>query len=107
MKIVEANLPNFIFELQILSSDFLFQSCQLLNNSLSCLTIVQLTSVLYYTTGSLPLVIVPCPSVQHILYLDHCKASLASIWKQDFKLNFISILKHLHCGVTIPFAGNL
>jgi len=51
--------------------------------------------------------LVPCPSVQHSLYLDHCKASLASIWKQDFKLNFISILEHLHFCVTIPFAGNL
>jgi hypothetical protein len=41
-------------------------------------------------------------------HLGNCQLSqsLATSWKQDFNLNFISILEHLHFGVTIPFAGN-
>jgi hypothetical protein len=32
---------------------------------------------------------------------------LATTWKQDFKLNFVNSLEHLHFGVTIPFVDNL
>jgi hypothetical protein len=31
---------------------------------------------------------------------------LATSWKQDFNLNFVSIFEHLHFSVTIPFADS-
>ena len=52
--------------------------------------------------------LVICPFDSLSTYLVHCplSQSLASTWKQDFKLNFVSILEHLHFCVIIPFADS-
>ena len=89
----------------------IFLSCQkvhlkIFDFALPSFVITHLVPKLLELKRFISLQLITCPTDSLSVCLVHCplQKSLATIWKQDYKPNFVSILEHLHSGVTIPFA---